>query len=397
MLENQSLDAFALAHIVRTSPYFDEQWYLEQYPEIEYHEDGNPDPAYHYANYGYKEQRLPSVLFDGNKYSAYHNLSDINPLLHYIAQGCPGDYRAHELEQSLLVKLNEGKELTNSQKALLLEGGYKTTINKSLNLAATPATLSEKFYFLRAYHLKLWDKCAPLFDLRTLSSTLEQQYGFTKEQAPSPIALFDDAKSLTKEQWKKLPNTFCFLFNGLTISIIVADRRKVSLSEVTNVLENVQKQFNSNLADRLTAHGKAPFVIACYELKKEDKEPSFEFNMLCTNGKVSTILVSGENRSLSLYDSDFNLLSCGIVNDAQGVRPAVEQVNRPQFFDQMVEAANNLAKDVPSLAIRFKVYDKKFVCQEVRPDLYNGNFLLTNDYDLKLGAAFNINYLLKNL
>ncbi len=397
MLENNSLDAQALAQIVRTSPYFDEQWYLEQYPEIEYHEDGNPDAAYHYANYGYKEQRLPSVLFDGNKYSQYHNLKDINPLLHYIAQGCPGDYRAHNLEQGLLVKLNEGGNLTNSQKALLLEGGYKTTTNKDLDLAATPATLSEKFYFLRAFHLNLWDKHTPLFDLRTLSSTLQNNYGFSQEQAPSPVALFDNAAALTQEQWDKLPNAFYFLFNGLTATTIsVSDKRKVKLSEVHTVLENVQKQCQSNLSERLTAQAQAKFVIGCFALTKADQEPSLEFNVLCTNGQASTILVSGANRALNLYDRDFNLLGCSLANDSQGARPALEQVEKPKCYEQMLELANKLAANVPCLAVRFKVFKDRFFCQEVRPDLYNGNFLLTNDFDLRLGVAFNINYLFKS-
>ena len=65
-----TLDPHALAELVRKNPMFDDQWYQREYPEIEYHADGNPDPAFHYANYGYKENRLPSVLFDGNKYSA---------------------------------------------------------------------------------------------------------------------------------------------------------------------------------------------------------------------------------------------------------------------------------------------------------------------------------------
>ena len=67
ILNLAALDANQRADLVRASALFDEQWYRAQYPAIEYHQDGNPDPAYHYANYGYREC-LPSVLFDGISY-----------------------------------------------------------------------------------------------------------------------------------------------------------------------------------------------------------------------------------------------------------------------------------------------------------------------------------------
>lgn len=386
-----SLSPQDLADIVRNSLYFDEKWYRRQYPEIEYHTDGNPDPAFHYANYGFKEQRLPSVLFDGNKYSEYHHLSDINPLVHYIAQGCPGDYRDHEVEQQLLVKLADNQSLCPSERALLLENSYKSIMHKYLNLAATPATLSEKFYFLRAYRTALWDQVSSLFDLRSLARTLQLNYGFTKEQAPEPILVLNHAQDLTQEIFDSLPDVFYFMCNSLSgTTINVANKRAVSLQDIVVLLNKIEKQCTSHLAERLCAQHSAPFGI-CVFAPSKSAQSSLEFNVIVANGKVLLVTVNGPERSLNLYDSSFKFLACSLANDNQGARPNFEGLSKPQCFDDMLSKACALGKDVPCLAVRFKLLeDGSYFCQEVRPDLFNGDFILSNDYDLKLGAAFNL-------
>lgn len=396
-LEAHSLNPQELAQLVRSCYYFDEQWYRQNYPEIEYHENGNPDPAFHYANYGYKEQRLPSVLFDGNKYSSYHHLdSDINPLLHYVASGCPGDYRAHEQEQQLLVKLTDNQELCPSERALLLENSYKAVVHKQLNLAAIPATLSEKFYFLRAYHTKLWEKSTALFDLRVLGNTLQTDFGFSKEQAPEPFLVLNSSSEFTQEIFDSLPENFFFMCNGLSAATIkVANKSQVALEQITQILQNIEKQIDSNLAEHLSAHYGTPFAI-CFFKPLHSESTAIEFNVLCLNGQATLVAATGPEHSLNLFDPSFNLIPCSLANDEKGIRPNFNGLDKPESFDEMLAKAAALSAGLPSLAVRFKLLaDGSFVCQEVRPDLFNGDFILTGDYDLKLGAAFNLNYLFK--
>lgn len=74
-------------NLIRTSEWFDGQWYLEQYPDVR---AANIDPAEHYYSQGWKENRNPGKGFN----TAYYvrNNPDIaenglNPLWHFIRFG----------------------------------------------------------------------------------------------------------------------------------------------------------------------------------------------------------------------------------------------------------------------------------------------------------------------
>ena len=69
--------------IVKKSPFFDSEWYLEQ--NFDVMRKGN-DAAKHYVKYGWKEGRNPSVYFNTNDYlEANQDVKNIgmNPLVHY--------------------------------------------------------------------------------------------------------------------------------------------------------------------------------------------------------------------------------------------------------------------------------------------------------------------------
>jgi len=73
--------------LIATSEYFDFDWYLDTYSDVE---DANVDPAQHYLIAGAEEGRLPGPNFDGNWYlERYPDVAEaqINPLLHYIKCG----------------------------------------------------------------------------------------------------------------------------------------------------------------------------------------------------------------------------------------------------------------------------------------------------------------------
>ncbi|QLE96768.1 hypothetical protein [Neptunomonas phycophila] len=51
--------------LILLSNYFDDEWYLEQYPDVK---ASGINPAEHYLQHGSKEGRKPSQLFDGEWY-----------------------------------------------------------------------------------------------------------------------------------------------------------------------------------------------------------------------------------------------------------------------------------------------------------------------------------------
>lgn len=75
------------ADVIRRSIYFDRVWYLEKYPDVA---ASGIDAAEHYARFGWREGREPSVLFSVDDYLLKNpdiEAADVNPLLHYIEHG----------------------------------------------------------------------------------------------------------------------------------------------------------------------------------------------------------------------------------------------------------------------------------------------------------------------
>jgi O-antigen biosynthesis protein len=69
---------------------FDEQFYIEQYPDVAQWTTGALDPLAHYIRYGGAEGRNPSADFDAKFYLATNadvRNARMNPLVHYLQHG----------------------------------------------------------------------------------------------------------------------------------------------------------------------------------------------------------------------------------------------------------------------------------------------------------------------
>ncbi len=67
-------------HIVAQSQFFNAKWYLEANPDIAH---AGFDPVWHYLNYGWKENRNPSVYFNTFSYLQLHPECKICPLVFF--------------------------------------------------------------------------------------------------------------------------------------------------------------------------------------------------------------------------------------------------------------------------------------------------------------------------
>ena len=73
--------------VIKNSPLFDAQWYLESYPDVV---SSSLSPAEHYFTIGYKEGKDPSAYFSTNDYLEWNGdvlINELNPLLHYECLG----------------------------------------------------------------------------------------------------------------------------------------------------------------------------------------------------------------------------------------------------------------------------------------------------------------------
>jgi len=73
--------------LIAASGLFDDNWYLDQYPDVR---NAGADPLAHYLHHGAAEGRDPNPLFDSDWYLTHNSnvrAAGINPLVHYLQNG----------------------------------------------------------------------------------------------------------------------------------------------------------------------------------------------------------------------------------------------------------------------------------------------------------------------
>lgn len=76
--------------LLKASPLFDPDWYLEQYPDLQSSNKAKRNPAWHYVECGGFESRNPSDAFDSDWYLTQNpdvEKEGTNPLVHFILNG----------------------------------------------------------------------------------------------------------------------------------------------------------------------------------------------------------------------------------------------------------------------------------------------------------------------
>lgn len=120
--------------LVQESAFFDTEWYMQKYKA----DFKAITPARHYLLYGWREQNLPSELFNGNKYLQDNTdvaAVDMCPLVHYLLFG-QNEQRAYEDMFGI-------KQVNQSTKQKILS--EKKSIRKKINHILTyPIRLKEE-------------------------------------------------------------------------------------------------------------------------------------------------------------------------------------------------------------------------------------------------------------
>lgn len=399
-----TLDPHALAELVRKNPMFDAQWYQREYPEIEYHADGNPDPAFHYANYGYKESRLPSVLFDGNKYSDFHNLRDVNPLVHYLEHGARGDYRVNARLPEILTKVSLGLELLPSERLYYLEHFYSTNLKQDFDLAnQAPVTLNEKLLYLHAFGEGKSSDEISAFATKALAlqdSTQQAQalkdLGLSDEalsHVQSPAVVLKSAKDL---ELAKLPENFRVKCNGYATQIYMHNKSRGKLP----VLQNLFAQEQQRAAVFLQQDALSPLYQLTPDLLVYDLAPLMahapknavpsKVELWCVNGKVAYSLLFGSagSNTVAIYDRDFKLQASALSTPLGNYR--IAPVEKCACFDQLVAFAEQCARDRAFLSVSFLTTGEDYVLEDISLYPYNNIFVCSNDFSLKAAAQIEL-------
>lgn len=397
-------DPKALAEIVRNSSLFDAQWYQQEYPEIEYNAEGNPDPAYHYANYGYKEQRLPSLLFDGNLYSSYHNLRDVPPLVHYLEHGARGDFSLYNRLPEIALKLSFGLELLPCERTLYIQS--QNPLRHTFNLYTdTPVALNEKLLYLHAYgegksaeeRQAFKQKAQGLYDATGWSSSLKA-LGLSDEamqHVPEPALVLNEPKEI---ELSRCPKSFSIKSNGSYVfsKLFFASKKGVSQDELQKVATQEQAFARGVLEEDVTspAYGLKPTLFV-YDLERYLPafalgQPLSIVELWCFHGKVEYSLhydIKGV-AGVSIYDRDLNLKP-SYINTEAGTMNAKE-VPVCGCLNEMVAFAESCAKDYAFMSVRFIATDKDFMLDLISLYPYSLRFLLGTNFRLEAGAKLHL-------
>ena len=119
---------------IKSSNLFDEIFYLESYPEV----IGGTDPLIQYIYDGYKEKKIPSMMFDGNLYLEEHKdvkNAGMNPLVHYVLFGKKERRDIYKKRK----KSDKIKKTTKNNKDTL--DSIQKTLNKHENILKSNNTL----------------------------------------------------------------------------------------------------------------------------------------------------------------------------------------------------------------------------------------------------------------
>lgn len=189
----------ALARLVARSGYFDEAWYLAQYPEVA---GADMQPVRYFLKHGRSEGHSPGPRFDSAAYlEAYGDAvgPEQNPLLHFLQTGRARNFEATPVgraavadtpeREAQLVQLVASSELFDAE-------WYEAS-----HPSAASSGLSPVLHFLRIGGKKGW-ACSPHFD----TADYLARYRDVRELGINPLVhylLFGKAENRKFRPWNE--------------------------------------------------------------------------------------------------------------------------------------------------------------------------------------------------
>lgn len=99
-----SVDGDRVEALQAISPYFDSDFYLEQYQDVA---EAKVNPLIHFVDFGWKEGRNPCIAFDTSYYTRQYGKyvpGNMNPFLHYLTQGRNAGFKPNPIGATLWEK-----------------------------------------------------------------------------------------------------------------------------------------------------------------------------------------------------------------------------------------------------------------------------------------------------
>lgn len=245
-----------------------------------------------------------------------------------------------------------------------IERQYKRKTGKKLNLDK-PVTYNEKLQWLKLYYKNpVMNTCVDKYAVRNY---VLEKVGDPKILIPL-IGVYDN---IDEVDFMNLPNEFIMkLTNGSSFNYICHNKTDKEIKKIKARFKKWIK-LNYYALGREWAYKDVKNRIICEELLEPSSGESPEdYRFFCFNGKVEVITVDTDsvingvktsNYYRNLYTRDWNRIDATI----EYPNITTHDLPKPQKLNEMINIAEKLSEDFPSVRVDFYYFDEKIYFGEL--------------------------------
>ena len=256
---------------------------------------------------------------------------------------------------------------------------YRIKTGRTLHLK-NPKTYSEKLNWLKVYDRNpLYSKLVDKYEVRNY---VKEHIG--SEYLIPLLGVWDDFEDI---DFSNLPNEFVLkCTHDYGSVVLVKDKNSMDKIQVRNAI-NDELKYNFYYRGREWAYKNVKPRIIAEQYMSDENERLIDYKFFCFGGKVEFMFVAtgrGKDLRFDFFSREFEHLPT-----TNGVPNADVIPQKPKLFEQMIEIAETLSKDIPNVRVDLYEINGKIYFSEMT-FYHNGGMFAFEPYemDIKLGEKF---------
>ena len=240
-----------------------------------------------------------------------------------------------------------------------LERKFKAVFHRKLNLK-NPQTINEKLQWLKLYNRN--PKYTQYVDKYLVREYIKETIG--EEYLIPLIGVWDNADDI---EFDKLPNQFVLKcnHNSGTGMYICKNKENMDCTKVISELKKGLKQ-DYYLTNREWPYKNVkPRIIAETYIENKEEIGLKDYKFMCFNGKVKCSFVCTNRNSKQGLSVDFFDLNWKKMPFTRHYPNSGEHINKPINYNQMLQLAEKLAKNIPFVRVDFYEVNRKIYFGEL--------------------------------
>lgn len=256
---------------------------------------------------------------------------------------------------------------------------YKIKTGRKVNLK-NPQRFTEKLQWIKLnYRDDLITQCSDKFAVRKYV----EAKGFPNILVPL-LGVYNNVDDIDVT---KLPEKFVLkITNGTHSNIFCEDKDNFDFDIARIELQTLLDRKSISPGREWGYHNIIPKIICETYMEKDSNNDLIDYKFFCFNGKAYCLYVITERYTngarLGIYDLNFNRLP---YNRAD-IPPIVNEIEKPENFDQMIEIAETLSKDFPHVRVDlYNVKGKIYFGELTFYDASGYQSYIPDEFDILLG------------